>query len=197
MSPRGPAANEERRETARKKILDASLRVFARKGFHAASMEAIAEDSGVSKGLPYKYFRSKEDLLAQALNARLDHLDELGAKIRSIADPRERLVAWVDGILDHVARDPGTSRLYLALSLDGSLSQVLKEAIHSQREKLARYLDAVRGFLTDLGSPEPELDALLLRSTLLGLCLRMVRPIEPVPIEEAKRRVLELFVPKR
>src|ERR1700687_971591 len=101
MSPRGPAANQELRESARKKILEGSLRVFARKGFHAASMEAIAEGSGVSKGLPYKYFQSKEDLLAEALNERLDHLDELGTTIRSISDPRERLVAWVDGILDH------------------------------------------------------------------------------------------------
>lgn len=195
MSPRRAEANQQLRETARRKILEGSLRVFGRKGFHAASMEAIAEDAGVSKGLAYAYFRGKDELLAEALGARLDHLDELGGRIRAIPDPRERLAAWVDGILDHVASDPGTFRLYLSLSLDGSLSPALQRAIHSQREKLARYLAAVRDFLADLGSPEPDLDALVLRSTLLGLCLRIARPIEPLPIEAARRRVLELFIP--
>jgi AcrR family transcriptional regulator len=43
--------------------LDAAVRVFARKGFHASRVGDIAEEAGVAHGLLYHYFRSKEEVL--------------------------------------------------------------------------------------------------------------------------------------
>lgn len=45
-------------------ILDAAVRVFARKGYHASRVGDIAEEAGVAHGLLYHYFRSKEEVLA-------------------------------------------------------------------------------------------------------------------------------------
>jgi TetR/AcrR family fatty acid metabolism transcriptional regulator len=47
----------------RRVILDAAVRVFARKGFHTCRVGDIAEDAGVSHGLVYHYFASKDELL--------------------------------------------------------------------------------------------------------------------------------------
>ena len=44
-------------------FLDAAVRVFARKGFHASRVGDIAEEAGVAHGLLYHYFRSKEEVL--------------------------------------------------------------------------------------------------------------------------------------
>ena len=43
--------------------MDAAVRVFARKGFHASRVGDIAEEAGVAHGLLYHYFRSKEEVL--------------------------------------------------------------------------------------------------------------------------------------
>jgi len=43
--------------------LDAAVRVFARKGFHASRVGDIAEEAGVAHGLLYHYFRSKDEVL--------------------------------------------------------------------------------------------------------------------------------------
>lgn len=51
-------------EEKRRVILDAAVRVFARKGYHAARVGDIAEEAGVAHGLLYHYFRSKEEVLA-------------------------------------------------------------------------------------------------------------------------------------
>jgi TetR/AcrR family fatty acid metabolism transcriptional regulator len=48
----------------RRLLLDAAVRVFARKGFHAARVGDIAEEAGVAHGLLYHYFSSKEEVLA-------------------------------------------------------------------------------------------------------------------------------------
>jgi AcrR family transcriptional regulator len=47
----------------RRDLLDAAVRVFARKGFHASRVGDIAEEAGVAHGLLYHYFRSKEEVL--------------------------------------------------------------------------------------------------------------------------------------
>jgi AcrR family transcriptional regulator len=50
-------------EDKRRQILDAAVRVFARKGYHTCRVGDIAEEAGVAHGLLYHYFESKEELL--------------------------------------------------------------------------------------------------------------------------------------
>jgi TetR/AcrR family transcriptional regulator, fatty acid metabolism regulator protein len=54
------AASQEER---RRQILDAAVRTFARKGYHACRVSDIAEEAGVAYGLVYHYFESKEAVL--------------------------------------------------------------------------------------------------------------------------------------
>src|SRR4051812_2415842 len=53
------------RETTdrRGELLEAAVRVFARKGFHGSRVGDIAEEAGVAHGLLYHYFRSKDEVL--------------------------------------------------------------------------------------------------------------------------------------
>jgi AcrR family transcriptional regulator len=53
----------ERTIDRRTELLDAAVRVFARKGFHGSRVGDIAEEAGVAHGLLYHYFRSKEEVL--------------------------------------------------------------------------------------------------------------------------------------
>jgi AcrR family transcriptional regulator len=50
-------------EEKRRLILDAAVRVFARKGYHTSRVGDIAEEAGVAHGLLYHYFRSKDEVL--------------------------------------------------------------------------------------------------------------------------------------
>jgi len=54
---------ERRRQLTRDTLLDAAALVFARRGFHGASLEEIAETAGFTRGAIYKHFTDKEDLL--------------------------------------------------------------------------------------------------------------------------------------
>ena len=63
MSPR-PDVSEERKD----QILNAAEGVFTQKGFSKARMDDIAEETGLSKGTLYLYFKSKEDLVIAILD---------------------------------------------------------------------------------------------------------------------------------
>jgi AcrR family transcriptional regulator len=58
MSPR-PDVSEERRS----QIVESAVKVFARKGFADTRMDDVAEAAGLSKGLLYWYFKSKDEIL--------------------------------------------------------------------------------------------------------------------------------------
>src|SRR5579883_1824372 len=64
--PRTPKVVEDRRE----QIIDAAMRVFAQKGFTKSTNKDVAREAGITPGLIYYYFESKETLLKAVLEAR-------------------------------------------------------------------------------------------------------------------------------
>ncbi len=76
----------------RAELLDAAVRVFARKGFRAARVGDVAEEAGVAHGLLYHYFRSKEDVLETIFRDTWQVLVEQTERIESADVPlREQL----------------------------------------------------------------------------------------------------------
>jgi AcrR family transcriptional regulator len=72
MSPRGKKLNEQMRADATAKITKAALEVFAEYGYHGATMEHIMQVSGLSKGLVYHYFPSKEKVFFHLVDSALE-----------------------------------------------------------------------------------------------------------------------------
>lgn len=68
MSPRSKEQFEAIREEKKALIMDAALEHFAREGYHNSTINIIAKHAGISKGLMYNYFKSKEELLAEIIN---------------------------------------------------------------------------------------------------------------------------------
>jgi len=63
MAPRTAVQFERMREEKILLIMDVALEQFARRGFHATTIHHIAKQAGISNGLIYNYFESKEALL--------------------------------------------------------------------------------------------------------------------------------------
>jgi AcrR family transcriptional regulator len=59
-----PKVSNAHREQRRQQILAAARRRFARNGFHQTSMQDILREAGLSAGALYRYFRSKEEIIA-------------------------------------------------------------------------------------------------------------------------------------
>ena len=79
----------------RERILEGAGRAFAASGFRA-NIPAIAAEAGVSVGLIYRYFESKEELFLAVCSQQTDaKLDELARTLAGIPDPRARLEAAI------------------------------------------------------------------------------------------------------
>ena len=62
MSPRSTLQNEKIRSESISNILNAAFKLMSAKGYDSTSIAQIATEAGVSKGLMYNYFQSKEDV---------------------------------------------------------------------------------------------------------------------------------------
>jgi len=99
-------------EDKRRLILDAAVRVFARKGYHASRVGDIAEEAGVAHGLLYHYFRSKDELLETIFRETWrDVLDAVRAIEETDESARERLAGVAKILLRAWRRDPDLVRV--------------------------------------------------------------------------------------
>jgi TetR/AcrR family fatty acid metabolism transcriptional regulator len=120
---RGLPDRTHAQEYKRRLLLDAAVRVFARKGYHAARVGDIAEEAGVAYGLLYHYFSSKEEVLRSVFR---ETWRALIATIESVQEgddpPREQLRKVAEILLRSWRRDPDLVRV---LVLEVTRSQLL------------------------------------------------------------------------
>jgi TetR/AcrR family fatty acid metabolism transcriptional regulator len=98
----------------RRLILDAAVRVFARRGFNGCRVSDIADEAGVAYGLVYHYFRSKDEVLdtlfLERWNVLLEVIRELDARDDA---PREKLHAITSFIVDSYRHDPDLMKVII------------------------------------------------------------------------------------
>jgi AcrR family transcriptional regulator len=112
--PKRPAAHAE---AMREQILEGGRRAFIAGGFRGTSVPSIAAEAGVSVGLIYRYFPSKEELFLElCIGGTPAELRDLADRIAPIDDPFERLTASIDAYLDSLLHAIGAPLVLQALA---------------------------------------------------------------------------------
>ena len=107
MANRSATASEKRRL-----ILDAAVRAFARRGYHACRVGDVADEAGVAYGLVYHYFGSKEELLETIFRETWSQMLETIESIEDSTDSAsEQLRKVVELVLRAWRRDPELVRV--------------------------------------------------------------------------------------
>ena len=129
---------EQRRQQTRARLLDAAGQVFARRGFHAATVDEVADAAGYTKGAVYSNFTSKDELflalLDQRLAAQLQQVEALYA-----IESSEELLAAMRGRTEQefaAARDFGVLMVEFSLYAmrdPATIDAVFKALAHPSR----------------------------------------------------------------
>lgn len=97
MSPRTNEQLAEVRDRSRAKIIQSALELFARYGYSQTSVRMIAESAGISQGLLYNYFASKEELLRAIFLQSVADVRASFAFAGDDPDPQVRLERYIRG----------------------------------------------------------------------------------------------------
>lgn len=177
-------------ERTRRRILTIALDLFRREGFDQTTMRRIAEEAGVSLGLAYRYFASKE---AIALAFYREHVESHVALSEHAFEGVDSLGARIRIALEIGLDVRGVDRALLAVMARTALDPSLPIGLFAKETEELRELS--RGiFRKVVDVPEipddlREVAALALWALHLALLLRFVH--DESPAQEQTRKLLE------
>ncbi|HEX6106610.1 MAG TPA: TetR/AcrR family transcriptional regulator [Gemmatimonadales bacterium] len=196
---------ERNPERSRAAILDAAEKLFAEKGYAAASLNEVGAAAGVSRGTPGYFFGSKADLYRAVLDRMFAQVREAvrAGRERALASSREPesiLAGAVSDYFDFLAARPNFVRLIEREALGGG--GLPEEAGH-----LTAGQEALAAISAELGlDDEPSGDAAQLLLSIIALCwfhLIHARTVaravgvsleRPSDLERRKRHVIDLVL---
>jgi len=105
----------EYKEEAKKRIIEASVKVMSEKGYSQTTMEDIAAYLGVSKGALYLYFKSKDDIIVESAKKMQSHLLQLRMMQMTASPTKDPLDVWIKILDNFMPFDSKINTLYFEL----------------------------------------------------------------------------------
>jgi AcrR family transcriptional regulator len=190
MSPRSKVLNDQLRQESRAKIVHHALMLFSRRGFDRTSMSAVAKAAGVSPGLIYHYFDSKEALLREIFLESMADVRASFAEAEAAGWPEERLERLVRASFDLVRRKLPFWRLSYGVRMQPAALAALGEELPQWTQLIRRKLE---GYLRDAGAPDPELEAEILFALIDGVAQHYTLEPERYPLAEVTERIVAAY----
>jgi AcrR family transcriptional regulator len=134
-------------ERNRELVVDAARAVFTEAGYAKATLDAIAERAGFSKGVVYSQFDSKADLFLVLLERRIDERADQNRTIATGLSPPEVVAAVLDAAERDATADPAWQQVLVEFRAQAARDPALNRryaALHERTvERLSRMLDDV------------------------------------------------------
>ena len=144
-STRKRRTQEERREEAERRLLEAAVRIIAKNGIETFTLADVGEAAGYSRGLPAHYFKTKAGLLTAVVNYLVEHYFR-----RTTFQGRQRIttddiIAEISSFIEVARKNPLAAKAFMAV-MAGSLSNpaLAVAALKHNAAVIAKYEDGIR-----------------------------------------------------
>lgn len=191
MSPRTKEQYEDIRENKKSLILETALTLFAENGYHTTSISSIAKKAGISKGLLYNYFESKEELLIEILEAGINKLvDSFDPdKDGELTEPEFRF--FIEMTFETLKQNRDYWHLYFSLSFQPTVSHLIKKKFRHLADVMLQIMER---FYHKKGHKNPKMQALLFGACMDGISLNYIMDHEQFPIDEMRNYIIDNYL---
>ncbi|RLP24942.1 TetR/AcrR family transcriptional regulator [Mesorhizobium sp. YM1C-6-2] len=158
----------ERRDQQIQRILDAAQACFVRSGFQGASMQQICAECGMSPGALYRYFPSKEAIVAAICAAdREDDMTCFGV----FRDATSAIEGLVDGAMAHITHThkKGSAALFAEMRSESNRNGTIRETVDGHKREIAEMIAPLVQGAIDRGEIDPVVDLQTLMAVLMSV----------------------------
>lgn len=129
MTPRNKELNEKVKDERREQILSNSLRLFAKKGLAATKITDISKATGISQGLLYHYYKSKDEIFIELLREGYNKMIEAALGLESLPlTPLEKIKMAIEKLLQGFEENKDTAYYYLLINQASIFEAIPDEA---------------------------------------------------------------------
>ncbi|WP_258105416.1 TetR/AcrR family transcriptional regulator [Marinoscillum sp. MHG1-6] len=189
MSPRSKQQFEELREASIRKILDASLELFGTTGYENTSIAQIAKVAGVSKGLIYNYFESKEAVLKVLIEDLTAIGDQMMADLFD-EDPKQTLKNIFRMIFRWLRDHEKMNRLIFGMTLHVDRFDFVHELATT---KMKGYVELLEQLLQQIGMEDYKTEARILSTIFDGIGVQYLVIKEDYPLDEIEEMLIKKY----
>ena len=190
MSPRTEEQFEEIREAKRSLIKKAALELFALDGYYVTSIRMIAKKAGISKGLLYNYYTSKEELLKEIFREGID-------KIVALMNPDHDGVLTKDEfryMIEETFRTISENRTFWSLYFSVIPQPGVMKIVRNEITNIYRDMYGILiSYFTSAGYKDPETEAMIFGSMLDGISFNYLLNPDFYPLEKVKNKLIEIY----
>jgi len=196
-TPRTPRTRAERQRETREALMLAALDEFSRNGYHATSLEDIANEAGFSKGAVYSNFTGKPDLFLTLMEFNLETLRDGGWDPFSMVDAESELeteTRTLGGLaVAEMMRGFGLATLeFIATAArEEKLIPALRERMQTMVDAYARVATSARPADDSLPSDDVALLMTALDQGVTMLALTGITPMDPAVVRAGLRRLVD------
>jgi TetR/AcrR family transcriptional repressor of uid operon len=158
----------ERRDQQIHRILEAAQTCFVRSGFQGASMQQICAECGMSPGALYRYFPSKEAIVAAICEAdREDDMTCFGA-FQNATSAVDGLVA---GAMAHIAHthNKGSAALFAEMRSESNRNATIRDTVDGHKQEIAGMIALLVQGAIERGEINPAVDLQTLLAILMSV----------------------------
>jgi len=148
-----------------KRILKASLKLFAEFGFHGTSIRKIASEANVSLGLTYNYFGSKEDLFKEVILQNFKNLTKGFAQLKSV-NGKKRFAKLTDLVLANALKSKDVLTILNAAQYHKDVRELLPLSLNNFYDQLKNEIEISFNTGKEKATPQNQEIAL---ATIIGL----------------------------
>ena len=190
MTPRTEKQYEEIRESKKSLILDTALELFATEGYYPTSISKIAERAGISKGLIYNYFKSKEDIIRIIIHKGIDDLFRIFDPDKDGVLTKDEIRYFIEQIFDIMHRDLQFWRLYFMVFMQPPVLKLVETRLS---DLIQSSINMLTNHFKSEGYEDPRIEAILLGAILDGTGFHFVLNPENFPLEKIKERIIKIY----
>ena len=185
--PRTSKQFEELRNIKIELIESVAMKCFANKGFHSTSISYIAKEAGISSGLMYNYFSSKDELLKSIY---LKGIKKVFAPIEGETLTKKKFIAFIQHIFNEIENNIPFWKLYFIVI---SQPDVLAQYQEYMLEAALPIMNAIINYFAKKGMQSPEIEAQFLFSTIDGVCINYLVNYPKYPLKQIKQKILKNY----
>jgi len=185
--PKSPEQYDDIRKQKKQLIMDVALKLFAEDGFHATSISQIARKAGISKGLTYNYFESKNDILEEIMTQGFSEIyDNLDINHDGILT-EEEFKFFIHENFRLVRENLEYWKLFFSLLLQPKVSDTFSEKYEKSADPIFKMFYQ---FILSNGNKNPEMALMSVAAMIEGAFLYIVAAPDIFPIEKMEEAVV-------
>ncbi|MAE08980.1 MAG: TetR family transcriptional regulator [Bacteroidetes bacterium] len=189
--PRTEEQFEEIRESKKKQIMDSALELFANKGFASTSINMIAIHAGISKGLIYNYFESKEELITTIIHNGFDEFLDIFDSNKDGVLTEEEFVFFINETFEILKNNLQFWRLYFFVVAQPDVLKLVEKKL---MDIIMPLITTMSKYFEAKGFENPMAYARFFGAVLDGVTMNYMMDSETFPLEDIKKIIINKFI---